>query len=580
VWEGEYRENVVVNKSLSLIGNGSDSTHLEGESRGSVVRITSDWVNMVGFYITDTNASNSNTGIFIESNNSVVSLNNCSNLSSGIYLKSAMNCTIESNVCSNNEWNGIKITDSVSCTISNNSCSLNRYCGIFMEDTSECIVDSNICLMNDQNAFYIRNSNLCTIKNNTVSSRYWDGIYLQNSYSCTLESNRLIDSSISISGDLEFWISHTITPTNSVNGKSVFYFSSISGITVPSNAGQVILADCTLITVEDQTCNNGTVGILIGYSSDITLENNTCNSNKEIGIFLYSSTRCLVKNNVCKENRWSGINIDLSSHCSIENNTCSSNDEFGIRIRWSMSQTLVGNTCSENDEGIYLDADNSTLISNICERNDDGMFIGSSGGSSISNICSSNTDTGMKVVSSPHFQIVDTVCSENAIGISFYDMSNSSILNSTISSNDEYGIALWVTYDSRIEYCTIVDNLIGIRVKDRSRNNSARSNSIFNNFAYGINASENDNLSFEATYNWWGNSNGPFHPTGNPEGDGNSVSNGVNFSPWLDEDGGLVYLPEDDSDTIVPYLLLSIFVLLSASLIFVVIDPKNIWIEK
>ncbi len=32
---------------------------------------------------------------------------------------------------------------------------------------------------------------------------------------------------------------------------------------------------------------------------------------------------------------------------------------------------------------------------------------------------------------------------------------------------------------------------------------------------------------------WWGSPAGPYHPTMNPTGEGNDVSDGVNFSPWL-----------------------------------------------
>ncbi|UCD22175.1 MAG: hypothetical protein JSW22_00610 [Chloroflexota bacterium] len=38
----------------------------------------------------------------------------------------------------------------------------------------------------------------------------------------------------------------------------------------------------------------------------------------------------------------------------------------------------------------------------------------------------------------------------------------------------------------------------------------------------------------DATYNWWGDASGPFHPTGNPGGSGNPVSDGVDFDPWLE----------------------------------------------
>ena len=39
----------------------------------------------------------------------------------------------------------------------------------------------------------------------------------------------------------------------------------------------------------------------------------------------------------------------------------------------------------------------------------------------------------------------------------------------------------------------------------------------------------------DARFNWWGDASGPYHPTLNPTGSGNAVSNYVLFDPWLTE---------------------------------------------
>ena len=52
VWEGIYYGKVIVNKSVSLIGNGSELTTITGGGNGDLVTITADWVNMSGFSVT------------------------------------------------------------------------------------------------------------------------------------------------------------------------------------------------------------------------------------------------------------------------------------------------------------------------------------------------------------------------------------------------------------------------------------------------------------------------------------------------------------------------------------------------
>ena len=79
VFEGTYFESVVVNKSVSLIGNGSEVTTIDGGGIGNVVTISSDWVNLSGFRVTGSGIESSDSGIRIESDNNHISKNNCSN---------------------------------------------------------------------------------------------------------------------------------------------------------------------------------------------------------------------------------------------------------------------------------------------------------------------------------------------------------------------------------------------------------------------------------------------------------------------------------------------------------------------
>ena len=39
-------------------------------------------------------------------------------------------------------------------------------------------------------------------------------------------------------------------------------------------------------------------------------------------------------------------------------------------------------------------------------------------------------------------------------------------------------------------------------------------------------------LTVNAIDNWWGSNTGPYHPTLNPQGTGNPVSDNVDFIPW------------------------------------------------
>ena len=80
-----YYENLIVNKSINLIGEDKGSTVIDGNMIGDVVYVSADWVNISGFTIQNT--STSDEGIEIISNYNTIAGNNIiSHLYSGIYL--------------------------------------------------------------------------------------------------------------------------------------------------------------------------------------------------------------------------------------------------------------------------------------------------------------------------------------------------------------------------------------------------------------------------------------------------------------------------------------------------------------
>ncbi len=82
-----------------------------------------------------------------------------------------------------------------------------------------------------------------------------------------------------------------------------------------------------------------------------------------------------------------------------------------------------------------------------------------------------------------------------------------------------------------IKGCTISNNDVGIGTLSDSTQ-EARFNNIVGNTDYGVWNYGGEMV--DAIYNWWGDDSGPYHPTTNPGGSGNPVSNGVDFEPWLE----------------------------------------------
>jgi hypothetical protein len=73
-------------------------------------------------------------------------------------------------------------------------------------------------------------------------------------------------------------------------------------------------------------------------------------------------------------------------------------------------------------------------------------------------------------------------------------------------------------------------------------------NSIAGNAGYGV-FNEDPAVPVAAENNWWGDPTGPYHPTQNPGGLGDRVSDFVLFVPWLADPGGVSAVTDDEIAT-------------------------------
>jgi len=376
---------------------------------------------------------------------------------------------------------------------------------------------SDINCSNNRNGISIYDSIHCSITNSTIKDNKI-GIRLSESPACTMANNTMVNNGIVISGDLEDWNTHSITKTNTVNGRPICYFKSASNFTIPYEAGQIILAKCKQGVVENQNCSNASTGILIGYSSDIIIRNNTCSSNN-LGMYIYSSSDCTVVNNTC--NNGANFYIELTHNCTFTFNSCN------------------------DDSGFYVRSSNDCLFSN--------------------NICK-NGGSGLEFSSSSQCVIMNNTFEGNWCGIRFYNSDHCLVENNTVRSNSDEGIHL-----QRSSYNTFVNNSlsgnkVGIFVFYDSRGNIANDNTIVNNTEYGIQVHFNYDYSINAARNNWGITSGPFHPTKNSRGGGDNVSSHVIFSPWMTPNGTQAFAVETD-DGSTPVTLTDLLIGLSIFLL-------------
>jgi parallel beta-helix repeat protein len=293
------------------------------------------------------------------------------------------------------------------------------------------------------------------------------------------------------------------------------------------------------------------------------------------GIMVTGQSNVMIKDNILRNNKH-GISTDSSghSHITITGNTVSSNTGHGIYLYSDgdlgyndiSDISLLSNTASYNGgSGVYISATANgnaiihsvSILSNTFVSNGgDGIYLQSAGSSGdihnvsvLSNSALSNGENGIYL-------------SSWGFGPSGDDLYNVSLSSNTASSNKANGLCLvgghntGLTYDVAVSANSFSGNDdCGIWVRDRvvinltqnslsynrwgvvyttSRNNRAGYNDVYANDYYGMTVV--DGATVNAENNYWGDSTGPYQPSVNPEGKGNSVNgNGVDldFIPFF-----------------------------------------------
>ncbi|MFX0051537.1 MAG: nitrous oxide reductase family maturation protein NosD [Candidatus Hermodarchaeota archaeon] len=194
-----------------------------------------------------------------------------------------------------------------------------------------------------------RNNTL--INNTAYDNRY--AIIIEDSGNNSIVNNSMLNNGVYIgSSTLKDCLQGSVK-NNTINGKPLVYWESKEGGTVPNDAGQIILVNCTYVIITDQILSNSSIGILTVYSSHLTIQNNTL-YNSRWGI-LAATNKTIIHNNTVYDNHLGGLQFWLAYDNIVSNNTVDNNSIYGIILDSTVNNTFSNNTISKtSSNGIRL----------------------------------------------------------------------------------------------------------------------------------------------------------------------------------------------------------------------------------
>jgi len=243
VEKGTYYENVVIDKSLWLIGENNSETIIDGKGMDNVLTINADNVNITGFSVQNSGSTwPNNFGVDLSSRRNCT-IENCiiKNHGYSAYLQYAHNNTVRNNIITNSSSYSVFIYGGDNNTVVNNTITDNKNTGVEIERGSE----GNI------------------IANNNISSNLYEGVYVLHS-----DSNFIVNNLLSFNGHGN--------PPLVYPGIRLMYSSNntlAKNIILNNTGGIIIYFDWSSIParyniIKDNVIENNDYGIILHYGGN------------------------------------------------------------------------------------------------------------------------------------------------------------------------------------------------------------------------------------------------------------------------------------------------------------------------
>ena len=424
-----YIENIVVKKSINLIGENRDTTVIDGGRKKDVVRLWSEFINFTGFTVQ--NSGSGNTGIFLLSDYINVFGNRLVQNDRDICLSHSNNVVTDNILFGNGFY--VSYHYGNQNTISDNY--IHEKPLVYLEGEKDIVVDVNagqIVLVDCDNVtihnqeingllvgIQLRGSTNCLISNNYISHAFC-GIELYHRSNNNVLSDNIILNSTAFGIHFQNSSRNTIldnTITGCVGGSAIYieYYSTFN-----------IISNNTLMF-------NNQAGVHVSSRNNIILGNNI-SSNEYIGVALYnadstyeddSARNCIIQGNTISDcstaissrslhnlsikgnilyNNLFGIKNYNCKDCVILDNNIFNNNWEGILVNSSENISIIGNFISA--DGIRLEDSYDNLVCyNDIEKSFHGILFIRSSGNSVSFNNFYNNGIGVNLVYSSYNDI-------------------------------------------------------------------------------------------------------------------------------------------------------------------------------
>jgi len=386
VKEGVYYENVVINKTVALLGENNVTTIIKAIAFNNILTLTVNNIIIKGFTI-----DNGTCGLYLKNaNNILISDNKITNNLCGVYLNHSSNCAILHNDmiyneraiglasanCNVIESNNIVIgwatsyKQGVCGSGSNNTISFNRIGGTRWEVCFKLVGSNNTLKGNTVNIWHCGFASstiwLEGSNNIVVNNRLGGGNGMTIGILAKGSNNRISNNYLYTSNQISLGI--TISGQKNIVSNNLMIGHYIwRGISLACSYN--VISNNTVLS---SSSHEGGAGIICGGSYNTIINNAVYSMAPQDGIFLFDCQNNLISNNTLKNNG-NGIYLSRSTKNIVFRNRIVDN-HIALKIsKNSNNNTLVGNNIEKNEIGVEIENSignriyHNNLINNTCQ---------------------------------------------------------------------------------------------------------------------------------------------------------------------------------------------------------------------
>ena len=288
-----YYENVVVNKSIDLVGEDRNSTVVDGGRNGDVVFISADNISIDGFTIQNSGDKYDDAGVHLRSNFSIVRNMKIWNDSRGIYLYHSCNNQVVNNTINQNREEGVVLGfhSDYNMIYGNIIGWLNRVGVELLASNMNNTFSYNVIEQNQDEGVILFTSHNNRFLSNTIRRNGQDGIFIHDSM-----NNNITKNTINANGGSGVSIQSVASPKNSILKNTISY-----------NYYGIFFLGISNTTISENIITGNTYGIGLEGSLNNTILKNFFTENN-IAIRLVGSIGTLVSENSINGNS-EGVNL-------------------------------------------------------------------------------------------------------------------------------------------------------------------------------------------------------------------------------------------------------------------------------